>query len=82
MVMYITYQSHMTSSVYSYVYLQSTEMGYSQHLHTEFMLLTFVDGAFERKQISGFLSANKLPLVVTFSMKQHQLFLRMKSADK
>ncbi|KAH9574201.1 hypothetical protein CY35_01G044200 [Sphagnum magellanicum] len=45
----------------------STEMGYSQHLHTELMLLTFVDGAFERKQISGFLSANKLPLVVTFS---------------
>jgi protein disulfide-isomerase A1 len=31
------------------------------------MLLTFVDGAFERKEISGFLSANKLPLVVTFS---------------
>ncbi len=57
----------MTSSVYSYVYLQSTEMGYSQHLHAELMLLTFVDGAFERKEISGFLSANKLPLVVTFS---------------
>ncbi|KAH8973021.1 hypothetical protein BDL97_01G023400 [Sphagnum fallax] len=45
----------------------STEMGYSQHLHTELMLLTFVDGAFERKEISGFLGANKLPLVVTFS---------------
>ncbi|KAH8973018.1 hypothetical protein BDL97_01G023100 [Sphagnum fallax] len=29
-------------------------------------LFTF-DGAFERKEISGFLSANKLPLVVTFS---------------
>jgi hypothetical protein len=42
-------------------------MGYSQPLHTELMLLTFVDGAFERKEISGFLSANKLPPVVTFS---------------
>ncbi len=30
-------------------------------------MLTFVDGAFERKEIAAFLSANKLPLVVTFS---------------
>jgi protein disulfide-isomerase A1 len=29
--------------------------------------LSTFDGAFERKEISGFLSANKLPLVVTFS---------------
>jgi protein disulfide-isomerase A1 len=30
-------------------------------------LFTFVDGAFEREAISEFLSANKLPLVVTFN---------------
>jgi protein disulfide-isomerase A1 len=29
--------------------------------------LSTFDGAFERKEISGFLGANKLPLVVTFS---------------
>jgi hypothetical protein len=30
-------------------------------------LFAFVDGIFERNEISEFLSANKLPLVVTFN---------------